>query len=335
MTPARIPLIRTSEITTWRTCPQKWWWGYREGLQGKGLPNYNFWFGTGIHLALAGHYQKGFARGTGRNDPIRIWKKYCKDEFAIMRGYDEDGTRKFFEAEALGIAMLEHYLATYGRDEHMEIMSTEEALRIPLYDVDGKLIAYYLFTMDGVYRDHNDYKKIKILEHKTATMIIIAHLVLDDQAGTYLALMTEVLRARGVLGPDEAIQDITYNFLRKEIYKPDTRPRNVDGEALNKDGTVSKQQGVQAPVLLRKDIARSAEARRTLIDRIVVEAEAMNRMRENPDLVFKNPHGGPFGCTSCPFFEMCQLHEEGGDWLDLREWKYYAEDPYANYRKAA
>jgi hypothetical protein len=51
--------------------------------------------------------------------------------------------------------------------------------------------------------------------------------------------------------------------------------------------------------------------------------------------VFKNPHGGPFGCTSCPFFEMCQLHEEGGDWLDLREWKYYAEDPYANYRKAA
>jgi hypothetical protein len=303
------------------------------GLVSKGLPNYNFWFGTGWHEALAIHYGKGRKRYPKK--ARAALEHYFKTEYAMMRTLGDDGLPKFEQALDLALAMWDHYMETYGADEHMDILATERSCQVPVYDYDGNHIADYAFTMDGVYRDLSDHSKVKILEHKTATIIQTSHLALDDQAGSYLTFMTEILRAEGTLGPKESIQEITYNFARKEIYKPDERPRNAEGLALNKDGTVSKNQGKQAPVLLREDIPRSRESRNRIVDRVIVEAAEMNRMRANPELVYKNPMGGPFGCTSCPFFEMCKLHEEGGDWQDLMAWKYRQEDPYADHRRKA
>jgi hypothetical protein len=331
----KIPIIRTSERTTWRTCPQKWWWGYREGLVGKGLPNYNLWFGTGWHEAMAVYYGQGFKRYPKK--ARQVLEDYFKDSMATIATYgDDEQTRKFVDALPLALSMWDHYIETYGRDEAWEIIATERSCQVEVYDYEGNPIAIYAFTMDGVLRDHSDHMKIKILEHKTAAMIQTGHLPLDDQAGSYLAFMTIILRDEGLLGPDESIQDIIYNYARKEIYKPDERPVNADGLRLNKDGTVSKNQKAnQAPILLRVEIPRSAESRNRLIDRVILEAEEMQRMREDPSLVYKNPHAGPFGCTTCPFFQMCQLHEEGGDWETLRDWQFEAKDPYADHRKAS
>lgn len=330
----RVPEIRTSERAAFRKCRQAWWWGYREGLVRKGPPALALWFGIGIHLALAEHYQEGFKRGTGKRDPRKVWETYCSTEFEIMRTYDGD-TTEYVNAQELGAAMLDGYLEEFGRDDHMHIISTEQTRRIPVYNAKGELVCYYLYTMDGVYKDLADHRKIKILEHKTAAAIILTHLTLDDQAGSYLAFETLMLRAAGLLGEDESIQDITYNFLRKAMPKIDDRPRNSRGEFLNQDGTVSKRQKIQEPLFVRKDIPRSTEARKQIVDRLVVEVGQMNQCRKDPKQAYKNPMSGPMGCATCPFREMCELHEEGGDWEDYRDWNFKKQDPYGPYRKAA
>jgi len=328
--PDGLPTLRTSERTTWRQCPQKWWWGYRMGLVPKGPVGFNFWFGIGIHEALADWYQLGFKRGP---HPAKSWAKYADAEIPIIvRDYDATtDTTKYVEARDLGVAMMEHYVDTYGKDPHKKYVATEQTRKMVIYDHDGSPLAIYFYTMDGVYIDVEDYNRVKIDEHKTASMIKFGHLALDDQAGSYLTFESLNRLAAG----QSPIEEITYNFMRKEVYKVDSRPVNEDGKRLNKDGSVSKQQGVQAPVLARYEVARSAEARRQQHDRIVLEVKEMNRMKANPELVYKNPQQGPFGCESCPFKTMCELHEEGGDWQDLRDWTFKTQDPYGPYRKAA
>lgn len=333
MTNAKVPVIRTSERSAWRKCPQAWWWGYREGLVPKGLPAIQFWFGTGWHEALAVYYGPGKRRYPKK--ARAALEAYFDAELETIKTIDDDGAQKYVDAKELALAMWDNYIATYGPDDHMYIIAVERSEQVEVCDADGNLIAIYAFTMDGVYRDENDHNKIKLLEHKTATIIQLAWLALDDQAGSYLAFMTEVLRAEGVLKPDESIQDVTYNIARKEFVKPDDRPRNAEGLALNKDGSVSKNQNAQAPLLVRQDVARSEESRNRLIERVAIEVEQMNEMRADPTRVYKSPQGGPFGCQSCPFFQMCQLHENGGDWEDLRDWQFVVKDPYADHRKAS
>ena len=331
---SKLPILRTSERTTWRECPQKWWWGYREGLVPQGAPNYNLWFGTGIHLALASHYQKGTRRGKGAKGPVAVWQKYCKDEYVPMKVMEGDDS-EFVESMELGTVMLEGYLKEYGNDDHMYILATEQSRKILVHDHDGTPLFWYAYTMDGVYRDRADHNRLKLLEHKTALIVSLSHLPLDDQAGAYPTFETELLRADGTLRPDEKILDVTYNILRKGKPRIDDRPRNAEGKALNKDGTVSKNQNTQAKLFVREDISRSDESRLRIVDRAIIEVHEMNRMRADRDLIYKNPHSGPFGCGSCPFLDMCILHEEGGDWQDLRDWKFKARDPYTDHRKAA
>jgi len=329
----RIPEIRTSERTTWRQCPQKWWWGYRQGLVPKGALAKHFWFGSLIHEVLAARYQEGRKRLSDAKC-LALWDKLCANEYETMRTNEWDD-REYIDAQALGREMLTNYFAEYGADDHMDIIATEQVRKVPVYDYDGNLICYYLYTMDGIYRDLDDHNLLKLLEHKTALMVNLGHLPLDDQAGSYLAFETLLQRDLGTIGPDEAIVEITYNILRKAVKREDDRPTDAQGRYLNKDGTVSKRQNDQAPLFVRHPVARSEAAREQIIDRIVTEAIQMREMRADPSRVYKNPSAGPFGCTSCPFFQMCQLHEEGGDWEDLRDWTFRQQDPYGPYRKVA
>lgn len=52
-----LPLLRTSERTTFMRCPQAWYWGHVEGLTPIVEKKVAADFGTGIHLALAEWYK--------------------------------------------------------------------------------------------------------------------------------------------------------------------------------------------------------------------------------------------------------------------------------------
>ncbi|MBK8246337.1 MAG: hypothetical protein IPK85_02855, partial [Gemmatimonadetes bacterium] len=241
------------------------------GLPGGAVPKArprSAWFSTGGTLA-ATYYGKGKRRYPKK--ARQVLTDYFDSELEQIKTIDGEGAIKYVEAKTLALNMWDNYIATYGADDHMYIIAVERSGR-SRYSTPQATQERSVRSMDGVYRDERDHNKIKLLEHKTATIIQLAWLALDDQAGSYLAFMTEVLRFEGTLGPDESIQDVTYNIARKEVVKKDDRPRNADGLALNKDGSISKNQNVQAPLLVRQDIPRSAESRNRLIERVAIES---------------------------------------------------------------
>lgn len=325
-----VQMLRTSERGTFKECPLKWQWGINEGLAAKRDSN-PLWFGQGVHISLAEWYLPGQARG---EHPADTWEKFVADEERyIPTEYDEDG-RKFVEAKELGVAMLEGYVEKYGDDEQWDVIATEQTFQLLIADpriarMPGdklKALIKYVGTFDGVYRDLAT-GEIKLMEHKTAASISLDHLPLDDQAGSYWYVATRVLRKQGLIGPRESIAGIEYNFLRKAL--PDDRPKNDKGEALNKNGSVSKQQ--PAPLFVRETNWRSSDERAIMEKRIQAEALHMEAFRSGLLPMYKRPTRD---CAwRCEFYKMCQLDEAGADVEEYKDAVYKRRDPYGDHRQ--
>lgn len=314
-------------------------------------------------MALAHYYAPGKKR---RTDMIDVWREYAKEEGNFLRtrkdGLDED---KWVEAQALGEAMLLGYMKEYQGDKHWDVIATEQAFQVRIPYADGSGHFQYDGTFDGVYRDTND-RKVKLMEHKTAAAIRTGHLQMDDQAGSYWAVAQTILRNQGVLGKKENIKAITYNFLRKAM--PDDRPTGPDGyrhnkpkkddliAALEKAGVAlpsprtvahlsaaADEAGVEVwgevsqrqppPLFERHSVKRMPNERRTQIERMKAEVQLADKYRSGELPIIKNPSNDT--CPRCPFKEMCEVHEQGGDWESFRDAVFYVRDPYADHRKVA
>jgi hypothetical protein len=326
----KVPILRNSERTTFRRCPQKWWWAYREGLVGKYEQANALWFGTGVHAALAQWYRRGRGRGLR---PDVAWAQWVADDIreirtAISQDFQED---VFVDARQLGEAMLLGYREKFGIDEDWDVIATEQAFQVEIPDPDkpGKVLVVLVGTFDGVFRDRSD-GEIWLMEHKTAKQISLGHLELDDQAGTYWMVAASVLQDQGVLDKGKQIAGIRYNYLRKGM--PDPREEDSRGRKLNKDGSISKVQ--PSPLFVRHDVERGPRERVRQLEKIQDEAIWMREIRRGRLPIIKN---ADWTCHwQCPFYEMCQLHEHGDKgWETYRDAMYTRRDPYADHRKSA
>lgn len=323
------PIISNSERNTFGRCPQKWWWAYVENLQAKAKPADALWFGTGIHEALALWYGEGYDRGPL---PAKTWKLWVGDEIRYIKANYADHDREwfdepiYFDAKELGIAMLDNYIKEYDDDPDLEILAVEQPFELELVR-DDEVVGIFIGIFDGVAIDHEE-GMIELLEHKTAGAIKTMHLPLDNQAGSYFAAATIVLRHQGILGKKEFISGIKYNFLRKS--KPDPRQRNSRGAYLNKDGNISKVQ--PAKPFLREFVDRGPREVRSQITRITDEIVIMNKVRSGELPVTKVVNDM---CPYCPFYAMCVMHERGGiAWEEFRDAKY-SKRPPSPLRKSA
>ncbi len=322
--------LRTSERKDLKRCPQRWEWAWVDGLKSL-RPKNPFWFGIGVHEALALWYLPGLKRGP---HPAETWEKYCADEERfIPQDYEEDEL-KYVDARELGKSMLEGYVDLYGKDSRWQVIATEQTFQKLVIDpaqamakkvTEKNAIVRYLGTFDGVYRDKRD-GTIWLMEHKTAKAINLKHLPLDDQAGSYWWVATLVLRMQKLIGPKEQIVGIMYNFLRKGM--PDPRERNERGVYLNKDGTESKRQ--PPPLFHREPVWRSEEERLMMLHRIQDEGKHKINLLTGVTPVFKNT---TMDCSwDCDFYRMCMLHEAGGDWEEFRDLAFTSRDPYSDHR---
>jgi hypothetical protein len=303
-----------------------WWWKYVMGLESTDQQADALWLGIGVHLALAQWYRPGFRRGTR---PATVFERWAGEEIRYARTYlDDDFNEPAWEdATELGIAMLKGYFEHYGKDDTWEVISTEQPFAVRITK-KGEPLAVFKSRWDGVYRDRED-GQIYLMEHKTAGSISLPYLELDDQGGSYWAVAGDVLRAKGVLKSGEEIAGITYNFLRKAM--PDLRPRNEEGQYLNKNGSVSLKQ--PSPLFVREYVERSPKERATQMRRIADEVEIMNGMRNGTIPVVKRTTKD---CPRCEFWNMCLLHERGGNaWKQIMKSSYTVVDPYAEYQKSA
>lgn len=338
-----VPMLRTSERKSFKRCPQQWWWGYRQGLVSPKVKADALWFGIGMHIALQERYKhKGKRRGANM---LKVWRDYVNDEVAYVKtlplGYaDEEAV--YVDAKELGEAMIGAYLDHYGKDERWYVISAEQTFQIPIpyparqatkFRRNGnpdKPLVIYAGTFDLVARDEESmHDDLWLWDHKNVKAIQTGHLPLDDQAGSYWAVASDVLAHQGLIGKNDKLEGILFNFLRKA--KPDPRPTNEKGEHLNKDGTVSKVQ--PATLFRRETVTRTQRERLTQIRRIQDEALIMQAVRRKQLPLVKNTSPDCF--YGCPFYDMCTLHEEGDDWEEFRDSMFKVRDPYADHRKSA
>jgi hypothetical protein len=331
-----LPLVRTSERTELIRCHQKWWWSYVDALKPADR-NIHFSFGDLTHQSLAAFYipeksRRGDKPKRGPH-PVKTFNALydALEEqglaFSMKADADEDD-EKWGDARALGVAMLENYIDQYGMDERYFIVAPEVPFQIVIDDpATGKPLCLYVGQLDGVARDLET-GHLGFLEHKTAKTIVITHLTLDEQAGTYWALGPQWLRSKGWLKPDEHMDFILYNFLRKGF--KDDRPTNEHGQALNLDGKVSKRQ--PAPLFKRQLVYRAGYESEMLIDRIIEHAKIMNELRSGKRPVIKSPLNGCVGMLGCQWREMCELHETGANWEAYRDLTTNHWDPYEAHK---
>lgn len=325
-----LPILRTSERKDFKRCPQKWFWAWRMGLKERFRPADNLWFGTGIHIALADWYcGPGTTRG---RHPAETWIDWCDEEEIKVRAAVSDNWEEdvWVDAVELGTQMLDGYVDLYDTDPSWHVIAPEQTFQLVIPKRSGAAdLAIYVGTFDLVYRDLED-DSIWLGEHKTAKTISLSHLPLDDQAGSYWAVASKILTEQGVLKKGDSIKGIMYNFLRKAV--PDDRLENEQGQKLNKNGTVSKNQ--PKPIYVREPVDRTRAERTEMIRRIQNEVAWMNAARRAPDRLFKTSTND---CHwQCQFYDMCTLHEKGGDdWRSYAKSVYRVEDPYADHRKSA
>lgn len=374
--------LRTSERNLFKRCQWAWERSYIDHLSFSGRESVALWFGTGIHLAMEHYFIPGTVRGV---DPRITWEKYVDDsrgDTEYVNTYHDGDFSEAVSAKELGTDMLTQYIEEYGPQEHMDIISPEKTFQIPIrhrawypteYGVAGVRdeVTKYVGTLDLVYRDLRD-NKIYVLDFKTAASLgaqNTQYLPLDDQAGAYWAFSTYFLRKEGLIGQDESISGIVYDYLRKA--KADTRPKNRDGFATNKPikkhyvealteagvespdekkpldkltvavlESLAEEHKVQAvgdvsasqPAknLERKIVYRHKSQQRSQVQRVQNDLETMSLVRSNLLAATKTPTRE---CGFCEFKELCELDESGRDWTDMSDMLYTSWDPYEAHRE--
>jgi hypothetical protein len=259
---------------------------------------------------------------------------------------DEDGT--WHEAGELGVAMLENYIEEYGADEEWEVLVTEYPFKIVVYkpwtyddnhppeaQASAEPWFEYVGVLDGAWR-HLRSKQVVIPDHKTISGIggtamhpnIPKYLLMDDQAGSYWSFGVEALVRAELMRRNQKLAGMLYNFLNKKM--PDERPHKiVHGKRhyLNKDGSVSKQQG--SPHFVRQLIHRDEYDRNYSRIRAEDDFDRIQRVRSGELQPTKTP--GMFTCNMCPVLDVCELHETGHDWEAMLKAIMQPWDPYAQH----
>lgn len=365
-----IPLIRTSERGTFKSCPWLWYHSWVLGFTTRRVPTWS-WFGTAWHKAMEARYPIGRKRGS-LADMIDAFKEAVGEE--QRRVWTNDGEideEEVVDGLELGVAMLQAYVEHWGRDQHWQVLHTEQPFQIDVpHPVTGRIIAVYCGTWDLAIWDLQD-KVFRIVDHKTrkAFKLDWSFYDLNDQGGSYLWVGKEVLVHKGILKPKDVIDGIVFNMAKKTM--PDVRPRDNSGVAYNKPkkehylaaltkagkgldtktARTTRLDGLEAlakqyrlnvlgePSLKQPSIAferyttRRTDAERVNQGRKVVdEARLMNGVRNGKLPMLKHPTED---CVRCSLFDMCQLDEK-----DPAEAQEYARtmlvtrDPYADHRAA-
>lgn len=319
-----LPVIRQSERVDFKRCMKKWFWRWRMGLVPKRQEYGALLLGTWMHTALEWRYTKP------EKGSLFHWF-----DLASLNGLNEARAanipdfelQKAQDLRDLGLGMAHGYDRKYGDDNDIRPIGAEIPLEYDIVDTDGSVLARHRLKPDLLYR--NPQNEIWLLENKTAKQIALEHLPIDDQARGYAAMSEKALRDAGYLRRNEHVKGVMYNFLRKIM--PDERPTNEKGQALNKNGSVSKTQRV--PEFVRHPVVLGVPAKRQALQHIHREAifitgltRDLRNRRTAPEDLMKTPHKN---CPKlCEFFTMCVVEEQGGDIREMQRSMYVRRNPY-------
>jgi hypothetical protein len=351
-------------------CPQRWYWGNVECLAPR-VPKWKDAadFGTLVHMALAEYYLPGLERGPHPADTFDDLAKDTVASLKTQDTVDEELVVKWVDFRQLGVELLEEYVIHYEGDPHWDVLDAERKFSVlipdvrfkPLRSEKGKRgyrpICNFVGVFDLCYRDLND-GQVKMTDHKTAAAITTDHLTLDTQASSYIAVATHALRYQKLIGDKEVVKGMEYNFIRrgkmykeplKDEYLYQLQKHNVLTGIDSKTGTgkpIDKLlkadlvklaeilkikvvgEPTDKPIFMRHFVPRTPTERQRSIIRISEEARVMADIRAGNLPILKNTQRD---CVFCPFFDLCELDESGGDVEYFKETTMIKVDPYADH----
>jgi len=355
-------LIRGSELRTFRRCRQKWAWSYMDGREPKRKKG-ALTFGTLVHKALEIYYPPGLERGP---HPATTFERLFVANAEQFDQWDEEGNR--IGAMELGVEMLKGYVHKWGEDPGIEIISPEQTFKVVIKDRKGKVIATFVGMFDALARSLRT-GRIFVFETKTAKSIKLVRInsSYGDQGLGYWIAANYWCRENGLLKPNEYIDGVMYNFLRKAL--EGDKPRDAMGRILNKptktrlmeelaslgitvvhpktvDGAISTLKDhfytdedigrlgdiskVQPPPLFeRQELLYGPEELRSFEERLRAQALEMGQARKGELDIYKNPTND---CDwDCPFQDACEIHEMGGDYESILEMEFHKWNPYEDH----
>ena len=327
-------LVRTSERTSFNRCRWAWDLSFNKKLrQRRDAPVLRF--GTLCHEALAAYYKVGKKRGPHPAKTfLQVYERDVREsgEFAILAGWDDEGNphwedSDWVDAKELGVELMEQYVEFYGGDPEWEVLAVEVPFKVPVHNPrTGRFMFYYVGILDLVIR-HMPTGRVWIWDHKTTKAIDLTALGLNEQAGSYWTFGVEWLVDQGLIDSKvfDDLSGLTFNFIRRA--RRDPRPHNELGQALNKDGSVSKRQPSK---IFHREPTYRAE-----YDREQVRRRAMNDFREmemvrNGDLATKKSPSA-WHCKGCAWLDVCELHETGADWEMMLDGTTEGWNPYSEH----
>lgn len=322
---AELPLIRSHERIDFKRCPKKWYWKWRKGYVPRQAQFGALELGTWVHAAMAAWYGKGLRRN---GDLAELFFNIA--QLAIVDaqhdGAPDHVLDKAEELLSLGEAMMTAYQAFYKKDENVFVLGAEVPLEFTI-SAGGRIVAVHKLKPDLVFMDNQN--GVWLMETKTAKSIRTEHLPIDDQARPYGAMAERALRRAGLLKQRHQFKGIRYNFIRKAL--PDLRPRNEQGKALNKNGSISKKQPTpmfERPSITLTNPAKAIALKRVQQDTLTVTAIALalRTGKVRAEDLPKTPH---WSCPRhCQFWDPCKAEEAGTDIRPMLKALYIQRNPY-------
>ena len=320
-------MVRTSERTLYTRCHQAWWWSYVEQRTPLEKWSRALIFGDMVHRSLAAYYipetRKARKRGPHPAQTfVKLYDIMNADGKAFSVRVDDEF---WIDALDLGVEMMENYV-THWRDADKDILVLypEMPFQYPIIDpVTGKHLVTYVGTTDALIRRIST-GKLGLFEHKTAAAINTNHLFLDEQASSYWCIVPLWLLANGIIKEKDNMDFMLYNFMRKA--EKDDRPQNALGQYLNINGTVSKRQ--PPPLFHREPLYRGKHEQANTMARIIAQVHEMNMIRNGTLTMYKSPSKD---CSFCEWADLCELHETGSDWKELKRMTSEKWEPYLQH----
>lgn len=222
----RAVVVTYSELDTFRQCPLKHQWAYkerwsREPKTGSPLSRGSLW-----HEVLETHYEQ-IRRGETDLDTLR--------NFAAQNYlYDEAGRQD--EDQELVSWMYDGYLEAYKTDPQWRMLAVEAAGQTKLPHPSGR---YWLrFKIDLLVQDRQT-KQIWLVDHKSASQFTRqTEIDIDDQFGLYTwALRKMGVPVFGFVRSDARTQrnkgpmTLDQRFRRVTTYRTDTELENIARDA--------------------------------------------------------------------------------------------------------
>ncbi|MFA5154705.1 MAG: PD-(D/E)XK nuclease family protein [Clostridia bacterium] len=340
--------VHVTDAMSYTQCRRRWNWAsmMREGLQPAVIPVPLF-EGQGVHVALDKYYSHPPEERTSDvlidafQDWVRRRTKKIQEYTGPLWSSDKEAIRDVYLRGSK--VLMHYYLWAQPFDEDLRFVSTEQRFSVPV-PVGGKLAARdsdvtLSGRFDGVVEDvrSGDYY---LMEYKTTKSLYnLKWITKNLQSDLYVWAAKQLYgdRVKGIIYrgivkrvPDDLIplqQPGMYSQKQSQRTSLEWAKMSLEIAAIEEGIDVQEMFQAHAKLLTYlntqsnpffQQLPKSKSPEQ--LERALITIYWLGQQMMDPNVLIFPTTG--WWCGSCPFFDVCTLMDEGGDWQGLLETEF-------------